>query len=105
MPDTVVDARTLDDISSIFKCNGSICRVGIGNSVVWERHPTEGPSAILLVSDGSMAPNPAVSKFYHAGYMPKYDAQADNSDNANPPRPVRGAEIEQLRDMLHKIMT
>ncbi|KAJ7886712.1 hypothetical protein B0H13DRAFT_2043740 [Mycena leptocephala] len=94
MPDTVVDARTLDDISSIFS-----------NSVVWGRHPTEGPSAILLVSDGSMAPNPAVSKFYHAGYMPKYDAQADNSDNANPPRPVRGAEIEQLRDMLHKIMT
>ncbi|KAF7367648.1 hypothetical protein MSAN_00828400 [Mycena sanguinolenta] len=105
IPDPVVSARTVDDVKSIFNCNGSICRVGIGNSVVWERHPSE-PSAILLVSDGSVAPNPAVSKFYHAGFMPKpLKPDIDNSDNAIPLRPARGKEIEQLRDLLHRILT
>ncbi|KAJ6560339.1 hypothetical protein B0H19DRAFT_114002 [Mycena capillaripes] len=104
-PDPVVDTRTLSDVASIFQCNAHICRVGIGNSVVWERHPSEGPSAILLVSDGSIAPNPAASKFYHAGYMPRYDsAHADDSDNAIPSRPIRSREIEQLRDLLERIM-
>ncbi|KAJ6459618.1 hypothetical protein C8R45DRAFT_553430 [Mycena sanguinolenta] len=35
-PDPVVDAQTVSGVKSIFDCNGSICRVGIGNSVVWE---------------------------------------------------------------------
>ncbi|KAJ7671848.1 hypothetical protein B0H17DRAFT_1084810 [Mycena rosella] len=112
-PDPVVDARTLSDVTSIFKCNGNICRVGIGNSVVWERDPSQGASAILFVSDGSTAPNAAVSKFFHAGYMPKYfpggvlprlDASNPDSDNFIPPRPVRGEEIEQLRDLLQRIV-
>ncbi|KAJ6509091.1 hypothetical protein DFH09DRAFT_274807 [Mycena vulgaris] len=112
-PNPFVDARTLSDVASIFKCNGNVCRVGIGNSVVWERHPTEWPSEILLVSDGSTAPNPAVSKFFHAGYMPKffpdgvkakYDSEAPYSDNAIPPRPDRGEEIEKLRDLLQMII-
>ncbi|KAF8211381.1 hypothetical protein K438DRAFT_1807206 [Mycena galopus ATCC 62051] len=67
-PDPVVDPQTLADVASIFQCNASICRVGIGNSVVWERHPSEGLRAILLVNDGSIAFNPAVPKFYHAGF-------------------------------------
>ncbi|KAJ6517056.1 hypothetical protein DFH09DRAFT_1373731 [Mycena vulgaris] len=45
----------------------SICRVGIGNSVVWERHyapqPSGAPPAILLVSDGSCVSNPTVPRF------------------------------------------
>ncbi|KAJ6509689.1 hypothetical protein DFH09DRAFT_1374688 [Mycena vulgaris] len=48
IPDPILDERTLSDVASIFKCNGIICRVGIGNSVVWERHPSEWPSKILL---------------------------------------------------------
>ncbi|KAJ7671836.1 hypothetical protein B0H17DRAFT_1084803 [Mycena rosella] len=93
LPDPVVDARTLSDVTSIFKCNG-----------------TFGASAILFVSDGSIAPNAAVSKFFHAGYMPKYfpgeglDASNPDSDNFIPPRPVRGEEIEQLRDLLQRIV-
>ncbi|KAJ7250123.1 hypothetical protein B0H12DRAFT_1072140 [Mycena haematopus] len=104
-PDPFVDDQTLSDVQSIFEHNGRICRVGIGNSVVWERHPLEA-SAILLVSDGSIVPNPGVSKFYHAGFMPKrLQLDVDNSDNAIPPRPARGKEIEQLRDLLQRIIT
>ncbi|KAJ7474261.1 hypothetical protein FB451DRAFT_1248447 [Mycena latifolia] len=110
LPDPVVDARTLSDVASIFASNGIIARVGIGNSVVWERDPSMGPSALLLISDGSIATNPAVPKFFHAGYMPKffldggYLGSEPDSDNAIPPRPVRGEEIEQLRNLLQKIM-
>ncbi|KAJ6613756.1 hypothetical protein B0H10DRAFT_2047394 [Mycena sp. CBHHK59/15] len=102
------DARTLSDVASIFGCNGSICRVGIGNSVVWERHPSDGLPAILLVSDGSAAPSAAVSNFFHVGFMPKYNSETGtgpDSNNAIPPRPVRGEEIEQLRDLLQRIVT
>ncbi|KAJ7457615.1 hypothetical protein B0H11DRAFT_207309 [Mycena galericulata] len=103
LPDPIVDATTLTDVASIFWCNESISRVGIGNSVVWERHPLAGASAILLVSDGSAAPDTAVSKFFHAGFMPKGPA-AGQSDNTTPPRPDRREEIEQLRDLLERIL-
>ncbi|KAK7008065.1 hypothetical protein R3P38DRAFT_3027257 [Favolaschia claudopus] len=94
-PDPIVDARTHED---------RICRVGIGNSVVWERHPDD-PAEILLVSDGSVAPNSAVPKFYHAGYMAKAGVEFPDSDNAVPPRPQRGEEIGRLRDLLERILT
>ncbi|KAJ7083246.1 hypothetical protein C8R44DRAFT_822598, partial [Mycena epipterygia] len=81
----LVDARTLSDVISIFRSNETICRIGIGNSVV-----------LLLVSDGSAAPNPGVPKFFHAGFL----SSEYPSDNAIPPRPVRGEEIEKLRDLL-----
>ncbi|KAF7355097.1 hypothetical protein MSAN_01425300 [Mycena sanguinolenta] len=95
-PDPVVNERMLHDVESIFACNRRLCRVGIGNSVVWERHPEGG---VLLVSDGSVAPNPVVSKFFHAGFMTRYDWNGvdPNPDNATPPRPMRGEEIERLR--------
>jgi hypothetical protein len=102
-PDPNIDAQTLDDVASIFGCNGSISRVGIGNSLVWERRPSE-PSGILLVSDGSIAANPAVPSFYHAGYVAKHRKE-DLWQNAIPRRPDRGAEIEQLRSLLEKIVT
>ncbi|KAJ7268445.1 hypothetical protein C8J57DRAFT_1325158, partial [Mycena rebaudengoi] len=102
LPDPNIDAQTLDDVASIFGCNGSISRVGIGNSLVWERRPSE-PSGILLVSDGSIAANPAVPRFYHAGYMSKHRNE-DLWRNAIPRRPDRGAEIEQLRSLLEKIV-
>jgi hypothetical protein len=68
-PNPTIDHIALADVASIFRCNPRISRVGIGNSVVWERHPgglqfenrtasrldTATP-AILLVSDGSAAP-------------------------------------------------
>ncbi|KAJ7038677.1 hypothetical protein C8F04DRAFT_347026 [Mycena alexandri] len=104
LPDPDIDPRTLDDVASIFRCNGSISRVGIGNSLVWERHPSE-PSEILIVSDASIPSNPGVPKFYHAGYLARDPSQEDISDNASPPRPDRGAEIEQLRDLLQRILT
>ncbi|KAJ7083247.1 hypothetical protein C8R44DRAFT_822601 [Mycena epipterygia] len=97
----LVDARTLSDVISIFRSNETICRIGIGNSMVWERHPSAEPSRLLLVSDGSAAPNPGVPKFFHAGFL----FSEDPSDNAIPPRPVRGEEIEQLRDLLQRIVT
>ncbi|KAJ7139128.1 hypothetical protein C8R44DRAFT_975076 [Mycena epipterygia] len=109
IPDPVVDARTLNDVTSIFGCNETICRIGIGNSMVWERHPSAGPSKLLLVSDGNAVPNPAVPKFFHAGYLfkpePSSSTIADASDNVNLPRPARGEEIEQLRDLLQRILT
>ena len=102
---------TLSDVASIFKCNGSICRVGIANSVVWERDPSGGPSVIILVSDGSIAPNPAVSKFFHAGFTPRrartseFDVVGlDPEEDFVPARPVRGVEIELLRDVLQRIV-
>ncbi|KAF7340372.1 hypothetical protein MVEN_01956700 [Mycena venus] len=103
LPDPNIDAQTLEDVASIFECNGSISRVGIGNSLVWERHPSE-PSGILLVSDGSIAANPAVPRFYHAGYVAKHRKE-DLWQNAIPRRPDRGAEIEQLRSLLQRIVT
>ncbi|KAJ7150549.1 hypothetical protein C8R43DRAFT_1006112 [Mycena crocata] len=122
-PDPHIDARTTNDVAVIFRCNGAICRVGIGNSVVWERHYAQyaatvgqadsdvsestGPE-ILLVSDGSVAPNPAVSRFYHAGYMAKFNPDNEMSwvyhDNTTPLRPKRGEEIEQSRDLLKQIL-
>ncbi|KAJ7457604.1 hypothetical protein B0H11DRAFT_2062779 [Mycena galericulata] len=106
LPNPSIDRTTLNDVTSIFRCNGSISRVGIGNSVVWERHPSDGTSAVLLVSDGSAAPDPALSKFFHAGFIPKdFDSESvDPSDNFIPPRPDRGEEIEQLRDLLARIL-
>ncbi|KAJ7812585.1 hypothetical protein B0H14DRAFT_2856669, partial [Mycena olivaceomarginata] len=103
LPDPDIDVQTLEDVVSIFGCNGSISRVGIGNSLVWERHPSE-PCEILLVSDGSIAANPAVPRFYHAGYVAKHRKE-DLWQNAIPRRPDRGAEIEQLRSLLQKIVT
>ncbi|KAJ7779008.1 hypothetical protein B0H16DRAFT_802406 [Mycena metata] len=93
---------TLNDVASIFRCNGSISRVGIANSVVWERHPSD-PSGILLVSDGSIAFSPAVPQFYHAGFLARHHSR-DISNNAVGPRPDRGDEIEQLRDLLQRIV-
>ncbi|KAK7064939.1 hypothetical protein R3P38DRAFT_3165944 [Favolaschia claudopus] len=103
-PDPTVNARTYQDVKSIFSCNERICRVGIGNSVVWERHPND-PAEILLVSDGSVAPNSAVPKFYHAGYMARAGVEAPDSDNAASPRPRRKEEIGRLRDLLERILT
>ncbi|KAJ7219683.1 hypothetical protein B0H12DRAFT_1329252 [Mycena haematopus] len=106
-PDPVVDPRTVADVASMFKCNSSICRVGIANSIVWERHPVD-LEGVLLVSDGSLIPNPAVSRFYHAGHMAKYNPKNKtpwvHDDNTTPMRPQRGEEIEQLRDLLKRIL-
>ncbi|KAJ7044757.1 hypothetical protein C8F04DRAFT_1069458 [Mycena alexandri] len=107
VPDPVVDPRTIKDVASIFKCNGSICRVGIGNSIVWERG-VGGDGEILLVSDGSRVPNDAVPRFYHAGYMVKYNPKSKHPwvhfDNTTPLRPNRGEEIQQLREVLKRIL-
>ncbi|KAJ7513125.1 hypothetical protein B0H11DRAFT_17978 [Mycena galericulata] len=108
-PNPAIGSRTLNDVASIFACNGNICRVGIGNSVVWERHGlSDAGNGIILVSDGSSAPNAAVSGFYHAGYMAKYRSKSErpevHDDNTTPLRPKRGAEIEQLRDLLKRIL-
>ncbi|KAJ7744125.1 hypothetical protein B0H16DRAFT_1560271 [Mycena metata] len=102
LPDPDIDAVTLHDIASIFGCNSAICRVGIGNSLVWERHPSV-PSEIILVSDASVPSNPAVPKFYHAGYLAR-DPSGDIWDNAVPPRPDRKAEMEQLTNLLQRIV-
>ncbi|KAF8193249.1 hypothetical protein K438DRAFT_2017815 [Mycena galopus ATCC 62051] len=107
IPDPPIDPRTLRDVAAIFACSSSICRVGIANSVLWERHPVD-PTASLLVSDGSAVPNPAVPQFYHAGQMTKYDPQGEEPwvhyDNTTPLRPRRGEEIGQLRDLLKRIL-
>ncbi|KAJ6533214.1 hypothetical protein B0H19DRAFT_1272605 [Mycena capillaripes] len=105
-PNPVVDPRTVNDVASIFRSNSTICRIGIGNSVVWER--CGEPPGILLVSDGSSVPNPAVPRFYHAGHMAKYDPADEipwaQGDNTTPLRPRRGEEIGQLRDLLKRIL-
>ncbi|KAJ7037924.1 hypothetical protein C8F04DRAFT_1090647 [Mycena alexandri] len=101
--DPEIDARILCDVAAIFKSNGSICRVGMGNSVMWERGPGgEGPEAIL-VCDGGSAPDLSVPKFYHAGYLPNEDTSSWNINPAPRP-PGRTEEIEQLRDLLHRIL-
>ncbi|KAJ7184681.1 hypothetical protein C8R46DRAFT_465326 [Mycena filopes] len=102
LPDPKIDALTLADVGAVFRCNATISRVGIGNSLVWERHPVD-PDDILLVSDGSVAANPAVPRFFHAGYLARQDSR-DIADNAVSPRPKRGEEIEQLRDLLQRIV-
>ncbi|KAJ6483605.1 hypothetical protein C8R47DRAFT_1132679 [Mycena vitilis] len=109
-PDPVMDPLTLVDVLSIFGCNRSICRVGMGNSVVWERHALGGEvPGVLLVSDGSFAPNHAMPRFYHAGYLAKYNSENEpdwrhDGDNTTPMRPKRGKEIGQLRDLLKRIL-
>ncbi|KAJ7785106.1 hypothetical protein DFH07DRAFT_786698 [Mycena maculata] len=110
-PNPTVDAITVSDVTAIFACNASICRVGFGNSVVWERHGSlhrDGTApGITLVSDGSSAPNPAVPSFYHAGYMAKYrpgETFRAYDDNTTPLRPERSEEIEELRDLLKRIL-
>jgi hypothetical protein len=76
--------------------------------VVWERDPSVGPSAIILVSDGSIAPNLAVSKFFHAGFIPRIKVsdvvELDPEEDFVPARPARGEEIELLRNVLQRIM-
>ncbi|KAJ7754531.1 hypothetical protein B0H16DRAFT_1542665 [Mycena metata] len=101
-PDPEIDPRTLRDVAAIFECNGNICRVGIGNSVVFERGI--GDAGPLLVSDGSSAPNPGVPKFYHAGHLANQDVKDGGDDNTTPRRPRRAKEIAQLRDLLQKIL-
>ncbi|KAF8191844.1 hypothetical protein K438DRAFT_1970224 [Mycena galopus ATCC 62051] len=109
--DPTIDGMTLGDVTAIFACNASICRVGIRNSVVWERQC--GPQSvgtapgIIFIGDGSSAPNHAVPAFYHAGYMAKYrpgETFKVYDDKTTPLRPERGEEIEQLRDLLKRIL-
>lgn len=60
-PDTVdqrTDRCTLQDVGAIFGACPSVCRVGIGNSCVWERGVD-----LQLVDAGQ------VSKFYTAGFQ------------------------------------
>ncbi|KAJ7651151.1 hypothetical protein FB45DRAFT_889795 [Roridomyces roridus] len=106
LPDPKIDDLTLQDVARIFACNGSVCRVGIGSSVVWERG-TSG--IIILVSDGSCAPNVAVSSFFHAGYLAKHRPDEEEEfrvydDNSFSLRPERSEEIERLRDLLKNIL-
>ncbi|KAJ7091761.1 hypothetical protein C8R44DRAFT_990345 [Mycena epipterygia] len=121
-PDPLIDPRTTTDVASVFRCNGSICRVGIGNSVVWERNYVEHCGAahevpstadavhsaeVILVSDGSEVGNSVVPRFYNAGYMARClpdEPRWWHDDNIEPLRPQRGAEIEELRDLLKKIL-
>ncbi|KAJ6600546.1 hypothetical protein DFH09DRAFT_1128453, partial [Mycena vulgaris] len=111
-PDPPIDPRTAGDVASIFRCNGTICRVGIGNSVVWERHYAAHADAagdvhsaeVVLISDGSEVANPAVPRFYYAGHMTQClpdDLRWWPEEN---PRPQRGAGIEELRDLLKRIL-
>ncbi|KAJ7167573.1 hypothetical protein C8R46DRAFT_1191683 [Mycena filopes] len=106
VPNPVVDPQTLADVASIFRCNGSISRVGIGNSIVWQRGV--GADEVLLVSDGNRVPNDALSRFYHAGHMVKYNPKNKkfwvHFDNVKPLRPNWGEEIEELRDVLRRII-
>ncbi|KAK6992648.1 hypothetical protein R3P38DRAFT_151134 [Favolaschia claudopus] len=105
-PNPLVDPRTAQDVAAIFASNGSISRVGIANSMLWER--CVGDPGFVLVSDGSEVPNPAVSRFYHAGYMTKYDPDKRKPwihyDNDTPMHPRRGEEIGELRDLLKRIL-
>ncbi|KAJ7479878.1 hypothetical protein FB451DRAFT_1240075 [Mycena latifolia] len=111
-PGAAVDARTLSDVTAIFACNGNVCRVGIGNSLLWERHyapkSSDAPPKTLLVSDGSCGFNSAVPRFYHAGYLARYPPVGEGSrkynDNATSIHQERGPEIEQLRDLLQRIL-
>jgi hypothetical protein len=113
-PDPVVDPRTLRDVAALFDTIPSLCRVGIANSIIWERAPIPAQAGvgegggILLVSDGSRVPNPAVPRFYHAGHMSKYNPKNEtpwvHQDNTTPLRPQRGEEIGQLRDLLKRIL-
>ncbi|KAJ7645352.1 hypothetical protein B0H17DRAFT_1104134 [Mycena rosella] len=114
--------RRHSDLASVFRCNGSIRRVGIGNSVVWERNYVEYCGAahevhstadaahsaeVILISDGSEVGNPVVLRFYNAGYMARCLPDKPwwrHSDNIEPLRPQRAAEIEELRDLLKKIL-
>ncbi|KAJ7362250.1 hypothetical protein DFH08DRAFT_1073495 [Mycena albidolilacea] len=113
--DPVVDPRTVRDVAAIFDANKSIRRVGIGHSIVWECAPScprsgvsESDRSVVLVSDGSVVPNPAVPRFYHAGHMGKYDPQDEtpwmHDNHPTPLRPQRGEEIGQLRDLLKRIL-
>ncbi|KAJ7185483.1 hypothetical protein C8R46DRAFT_1060739 [Mycena filopes] len=102
-PNPVIDARMLGDVVAIFKSNSGICRVGMGNSVVWERGPGGDGSEIILVADGSSAPDPSVPKFYRAGYLANPQFPLDDY-NAAPRRPGRTEEIKQLRDLLKRIL-
>ncbi|KAJ7751002.1 hypothetical protein DFH07DRAFT_1033979 [Mycena maculata] len=71
------DATTLNDVAALFRCNRAVSWVGIGNSVVWERgFSAQEP---LLMSDGSAAPSAAVSRFFHAGFLPQ-DSESTSSD-------------------------
>ncbi|KAJ7037921.1 hypothetical protein C8F04DRAFT_1256435 [Mycena alexandri] len=99
-PDPLIDVRMVHDVAAIFKSNGSICRVGMGNSLVWER--SMGPEGVLTC-DGSSAPDPLVPKFYHAGYLANRQEPLDEYD-ATPRRPGRTEEIGQLRDLLGRIL-
>ncbi|KAK7046522.1 hypothetical protein R3P38DRAFT_3307831 [Favolaschia claudopus] len=105
-PNPDVDPRATQDVAAIFESNGSISRVGIANSIVWER--CVGDPGFVLVSDGSEMPNPALSRFYHAGYMTKYDPKNRTPwihyDNNIPMRPRRGEEIGEMRDLLKRIL-
>lgn len=102
-PDPVINARVARDVAALFKCNRSLCRVGMGNSVVWERGPGGEGREIILVADGSAAPDPLVATFYHAGYLANQD-RALSTYNTTPRRPGRTEETEQLRDLLDRIL-
>ncbi|KAJ7750948.1 hypothetical protein DFH07DRAFT_827054, partial [Mycena maculata] len=102
LPAPAFSVATLVDVAALFRCNGAVSCVGIGNSVVWERGFS--PQAPLLVSDGSTAPSAAVSLFFHAGFLPRDIESSDVSNNAEPPRRERREEIEQLRGMLERVL-
>jgi hypothetical protein len=60
---------------------------------MWER----AAGGIILVSDGTEFNDAAVPQFYHAGFAPA-------ALRTNGPRPDRAPEIEQLRDLLKRIL-
>ncbi|KAF7319561.1 hypothetical protein HMN09_00295700 [Mycena chlorophos] len=92
------DPYTLAGVSAIFDAHSRVSRVGVGNSILWERH-VQGP---LLVSDGKNGPNANVPRFFRAGYM--YAKDSENADNYSPLRPVYREEINEMRELLKRIL-
>ncbi|KAJ7056927.1 hypothetical protein C8F01DRAFT_1152781 [Mycena amicta] len=98
LPYPATDPRTLTDISTIFAAHPNVSRVGVGNSILWERHSP----APLLVSDGKNGPDASIPRFFQAGYM--FCKSLYNADNYEPLRPERVEEIEEMRDLLKRIL-
>ncbi|KAF7293028.1 hypothetical protein MIND_01202200 [Mycena indigotica] len=90
--------HTLADVAAIFETNLNVARVGVGNSILWERYL---PSP-LLVSDGKNGPEFSVPRFFKAGYQ--FCKEQANADNYEPLRPEYTEEIGQLRDILKRVL-
>lgn len=100
------NGRTLDDISAIFNCNPSLCRVGVGQNTVWERRSLPAASGVqealspedfILAQDGFKDPrlivDGAVPRFFDIGPLDAFFGKVQFE-----PRPAPIAEIRELKN-------